>query len=243
MRMSAIASAIEKDLFADRPQRDHRSALCLACGRSYINGDGRFCSTRCRDGFDVGLPPFQQQETRSAQTWFAGRSMRPRGDGFLIPCAHCKREFVSKGLRCCSTECERKLRARKDIAETLTGHAVEGSGYVKSKCEKCGGNIPRRGLKRGNERPPKAPAFAVESAGRLRSVSHKVFGVEWPRKYPPNGDLDLRANGSPACSHYRYRFMKPGSRDARGPHANQPSRAIGTRWSTWVLRLGEPSGA
>jgi hypothetical protein len=119
------------------------SRECFTCGRSFCMSDGRFCSPRCREGCDHGLPPFQQQETRSTYTWLDGRPMQPRGDGFLIPCAYCKREFVSRSLRCCSVGCERKLRERKDIAETLAGHAVEGSGYVKPKCEKCGGNIPR----------------------------------------------------------------------------------------------------
>jgi hypothetical protein len=33
------------------------SATCFACGRGYCKGDGRFCSSRCREAFDGCLPP------------------------------------------------------------------------------------------------------------------------------------------------------------------------------------------
>lgn len=33
--------------------------------------------------------------------------------GFYIKCAHCRKEFESHGLRCCSTECERAYCARQ----------------------------------------------------------------------------------------------------------------------------------
>jgi hypothetical protein len=35
-------------------------------------------------------------------------SMRSSGDGFAIKCACCSREFASRGLRCCSADCERR---------------------------------------------------------------------------------------------------------------------------------------
>jgi RecA-family ATPase len=41
-----------------------------------------------------------------------------RGDGFLINCKGCHRPFVSKGRRCCSTECERKFKEHKEIEST-----------------------------------------------------------------------------------------------------------------------------
>jgi DNA-directed RNA polymerase subunit M/transcription elongation factor TFIIS len=138
MRTKAIANAIEKDLLADRPRSQHQSQLCFACGRSYINGDHdnpRFCSTRSREAFDNGfVPPYSEHQPI--------KYMQPRGDGFLIPCAQCRREFISKGLRCCSTECERKLRERKEIAATIAEAGIE-QPTARAKCEKCGNNIPR----------------------------------------------------------------------------------------------------
>jgi predicted nucleic acid-binding Zn ribbon protein len=137
------ATSIERDREREaRQAANATSQECFACGRSFIEGDGRFCSAQCRDGLDAGLPPFQQQEARVTHVWLDGRPMQPRGDGFLIPCAQCKREFISKGLRCCSTECGRKLRERKEIAATIAGGEME-SPTTRRKCEKCGGNISR----------------------------------------------------------------------------------------------------
>jgi predicted nucleic acid-binding Zn ribbon protein len=138
------AASIERDREREARQAANATSQgCLACGRSYVPGDGRFCSTQCRDGFDAGMPPFQQQEARVTYARLDGRPMQPRGDGFLIPCARCKREFISKGLRCCSTECERKLRERKEIAATIADGGIEQPTARRAKCEKCGDNIPR----------------------------------------------------------------------------------------------------
>jgi DNA-directed RNA polymerase subunit M/transcription elongation factor TFIIS len=77
--------------------------------------------------------------------------MTVSADGFLIDCRSCKKPFVSKGLRCCSPECERQYRERETIAATMAEVQAESTGYVHRKCEQCGGNIPRytgTGLKR-----------------------------------------------------------------------------------------------
>jgi hypothetical protein len=50
--------------------------------------------------------------------------------------------FISKGLRCRSTECERKLRERKDIVATMAEAGIE-QPTARAKCEKCGSNIAR----------------------------------------------------------------------------------------------------
>jgi hypothetical protein len=38
--------------------------------------------------------------------------MKTTKTGFLVPCVNCQKEFNSKGLRCCSKECEKQLRAK-----------------------------------------------------------------------------------------------------------------------------------
>jgi hypothetical protein len=44
---------------------------CLTCGRQFIykvaNGDdsGRFCSTRCREGFDAGAPAWDETREKN----------------------------------------------------------------------------------------------------------------------------------------------------------------------------------
>ena len=39
---------------------------CFACGMTFLppRGDGRFCSSRCRDGYDAGLPAYDEHYVR-----------------------------------------------------------------------------------------------------------------------------------------------------------------------------------
>jgi hypothetical protein len=83
-----------------------------------------------------------------AESGFNSRiEMRPGRDGFHIRCAHCHREFESKGLRCCSTECERGLKEHRDNLATLAEAGIEVA--AKRTCLSCGGRIPqwRKGRK------------------------------------------------------------------------------------------------
>jgi len=48
-----------------RPINDEICATCFACGRGYCKSDGRFCSTRCREAFDAGLPPYDHNYVRA----------------------------------------------------------------------------------------------------------------------------------------------------------------------------------
>src|SRR5262245_14715558 len=47
-------------ILADRAPRPeptrHNIQQCIVCERSYITGDGRFCSPNCRSVFDDGFP-------------------------------------------------------------------------------------------------------------------------------------------------------------------------------------------
>jgi hypothetical protein len=75
-----------------------------------------------------------------ACTYLDGRPMAKGVHGFKINCAHCAKEFDSKGLRCCSTECERGYRERQQNRATL---AEVGVGLKeKRRCEQCATNIP-----------------------------------------------------------------------------------------------------
>ena len=129
---------------------------CFACGRSYAKGEGRFCSPRCRAAFNAGFPPYNPNQARvlmQAPSWVlaAGppgtvgtpyaRDLPIRGDGCLITCKGCQREFVSKGLRCCSPECEKRYRERLEIEATMAEAGMEVA--PKRRCEVCGAAIPR----------------------------------------------------------------------------------------------------
>jgi hypothetical protein len=135
MRISTIADIIARDTLAECPAAKPAAPSCFICGRSYGKGDGRFCSTNCRQGYDAGLSPCENHRLRC--------SLPLHGNGFLIDCAGCRKAFVSKGLRCCSAGCERELRERQEIAATMAEVGMESTGYVKRKCQQCGGDIPR----------------------------------------------------------------------------------------------------
>jgi endogenous inhibitor of DNA gyrase (YacG/DUF329 family) len=84
----------------------------------------RFCSERCRDYYDAGNPGDAQDWLRPDIIYYDrdGRPMKMTTQGFLIPCAHCQKEFDSKSLRSFSPECERRYRERQDNL------AVDGRG-------------------------------------------------------------------------------------------------------------------
>lgn len=112
---------------------------CFACGRSFCRGDGRFCCSRCRTAFDEGFPPYAPTVVK--YTWLDGRPMPISGGGFLIACRGCGKDFSSKGLRCCTPDCERKFRERQETAAIMAEAGMERS--VKRKCVVCGSDIPR----------------------------------------------------------------------------------------------------
>jgi hypothetical protein len=61
--------------------------------------------------------------------------------GYRIRCAHCRKEFESRGLKCCSVECERRYREAHDNRAVMAEVGIEPS--AKRRCEACGGIIPK----------------------------------------------------------------------------------------------------
>jgi hypothetical protein len=123
------AAQIEADRQAHIARPKHEAPTCFSCGREYTyrapKGDnsGRFCSTRCREWYDAGNPPY---DPLYADRFYS----LPKGpEGFYINCAGCHRRFDSKGLRCCSPECERAVCSHED-----------GKRYG---CQFCGRRIPK----------------------------------------------------------------------------------------------------
>jgi hypothetical protein len=139
MRTSTIATIIARDTLADRPDTTVDLTRCFLCSRTFSAGkgfgiNGRFCSRLCVEAYDGG---YQHREPGARYTHPA------RGEGFHINCKACRRPFVSKGLRCCSEACERRLKEQADIAETMASVKMESTGYVSRKCSQCNGAIPR----------------------------------------------------------------------------------------------------
>jgi hypothetical protein len=174
MKTADLAAAIERDLL--RPEQARADAArCHACGRTMIckpnasDESARFCSSRCREVYDAGFPAYDVRRT-TASPFSAWRVVAgppgveigsyydqplPRGtDGFLISCATCGRSFDSTGLRCCSAECERRYRERRENEALMAASGIDRP--VKRKCEYCGGDIPNW---RNGRRVSKATRF------------------------------------------------------------------------------------
>ena len=157
------AESIERQIIADRAERAARTGEdtpeCVACGRATLSPDG-FYHQRCRDWIARGestardrgrLDRFAYASLRHVAGPDAGhlpRGMRAGPSGFFIRCHHCEMEFESKGLRCCSDDCERSLQRAEDaggyrsdppgtgtrqppsaISETLINHGSENLKY------------------------------------------------------------------------------------------------------------------
>jgi endogenous inhibitor of DNA gyrase (YacG/DUF329 family) len=136
MRERDIAAVIERDLLQRYDAKTNNTIECFACGRGITYKASRFCSQRCRDWYDSGNPCHAQDWLKGAKDGDA-----PTRDGYVIRCAHCQTEFESTGLRCCSTECERRHRERLDNLKVMAEVGSEPS--AKRKCEYCGAVIPR----------------------------------------------------------------------------------------------------
>jgi hypothetical protein len=119
MKQSSIAAVIERDLLRSNDKPPSNTVACWSCGRTFrYRGrqsalNGNFCSVTCQDWYDAGNPALHQEPT-IVYRWRDGRPMKMGTRGFLINCAHCSQEFDSKGLRCCTSDCERRYRERQD---------------------------------------------------------------------------------------------------------------------------------
>jgi hypothetical protein len=152
MKTERLAAAIQRDLL--RPtEAKPETPTCFACGRAMVerhNVDddnvARFCSKRCRAAYDNGTPAYER-ERNTAVAWrvVAGPPGTEIGAVYtfgttLIQCAGCGQSFRSKGRRCCSVECERQARERRENKAIMAELDMERP--VKRKCEECGGDIP-----------------------------------------------------------------------------------------------------
>jgi hypothetical protein len=127
-------------------QSHHQSKTCFQCGRGFsrgvqpdddrANGNGRLCSLRCVEACDSGFPSSEPERPKY--------SLPILGQGFAIQCAHCQQTFSSKGLRCCSAECERQLRGAQSVKAAMAEAGMERL-FVNRKCAApgCRNDIPR----------------------------------------------------------------------------------------------------
>jgi hypothetical protein len=197
-----LAAAIVRDILLGRKSQQ-ASATCFACGRSFhsavtrdADGNqerGRFCSQRCREAFDAGFPAF---DPFNADKWYS----LPIGPaGFRIDCVHCRKQFDSRGLRCCSVECEREHCRKLELEAKLAGDPFRAE---KRKCLDCGGAIPNW---RNGRRVSSATRFCSDRcaiSARRKNASlgsddqNPVLSPEIVKKCPKNGGFS-RVNRDP----------------------------------------------
>jgi hypothetical protein len=130
-------AALARQILADRKPSTTttQQMTCFTCGRPHTKGDGRFCSPRCRSGFDLGLPPFEPLDLDKFY------SRRKGATGFIVTCPSCRRDFDSRGWKHCSDQCRRQDRERQDNTALMAEAEMERP--TKRRCEGCGGSIPR----------------------------------------------------------------------------------------------------
>jgi hypothetical protein len=164
MRQEQIAAAICRDLLRHDDDKSTDAVKCFSCGRGMTNRvDKRFCCERCRVWCDDGNPG-HAQDWRQPRTSFgvarwkviAGPPTlevgsdpypafkprdRRRGEiGVWIECAHCGKSFDSRGLRCCSLECERRYSEHQDNLRLMAEVGINPA--AKRRCQ-CGAVIPK----------------------------------------------------------------------------------------------------
>jgi len=141
LNTATLTDAIFSDLTSQTETKASRGIIeCFACRSTFVyrkpddpERNGRFCSKTCQDGFDAGS---RYKPVEIASRHNDGQTMGKRGQGFAVTCPGCDKEFTSLGLRCCSPECERRYRERR---EAIKGQETK----AKRTCEVCGKRIPR----------------------------------------------------------------------------------------------------
>lgn len=69
--------------------------------------------------------------------------MRRGSEGYYIACKHCNKEFESKGLRCCSKECESAYLESEARKAVLKEAGIEPEAKRKCDAPGCERSIPK----------------------------------------------------------------------------------------------------
>jgi hypothetical protein len=63
--------------------------------------------------------------------------------GCRIRCAHCRKDFESLGLRCCSANCERSYREAQDNRAVMAEVGIEPAAKRRCANPECGAVVPK----------------------------------------------------------------------------------------------------
>jgi hypothetical protein len=175
MKQSDIAAIIERDLLRDETRPAANIVACRSCGFTFCyrgrQGDlnGNFCSRRCQDWYDAGNPSYEQQ-----QEWCRKPS------ALTICCVGCGKQFESKGLRCCSIDCERGYREHQDNLAVMAEVGMEPK--AKRICERdgCTARIPQ--WRNGRRVSSKARFCSPKCQQKTRNSQNRILNAERIKK-------------------------------------------------------------
>lgn len=120
--------------------------------------------------------------------------MRMGPSGFFINCAGCDKEFESRGLRCCSKDCERRARDRQDNAKAMAEVGMEAPTKRICEAEGCGRAIPRW---RNGRAVSKAARFCQPSCSdKTRRKMKKATECPADANAAPYVHLDQQTRGA-----------------------------------------------
>jgi hypothetical protein len=131
MKTAALAAVIERDLLRDNTPPSHNIIACWSCGYTFIYKgrseelNGNFCSMRCQEWYDAGNPRHCDINKIVYRDRNGVVAMKPGRHGFHIRCPGCNKEFESKGLLCCSADCERRYRERQENLAIMAKAGIE----------------------------------------------------------------------------------------------------------------------
>lgn len=153
MTIATLTKAILADY--ERPAPPRQEALkCFTCARTYIQGDGRFCSRRCRDAFDAGLPPAE---------FNAG--LRQELMPYLYGHQGCRVVAGPPGVKVGSLYYAELIERRE---RRLRRDKSSDPIRPKRKCECCGSDIPRyRGIGKARRLVREDAKFCSEKCRKI----------------------------------------------------------------------------
>jgi hypothetical protein len=184
MKLDNLARNIAADLLAERPKLVP-APRCFACDHEYTPGQSggddstRFCSTRCREAFDAGLP--RNVDLPTPVAWLAVDTSRmvqvagppiPRCDACGGLCVELYRK---RGKTFCNWRCrDGKPRFCKTCGESLYNSGRKGP-YCSTTCANARGVTGRKTAKR----PPGAkPQNSASGRPVKRALLKPVFDTD-----------------------------------------------------------------
>jgi len=194
-------------LLADRSRGEtdrNDITKCFMCRTGMMYRGSRFCSDRCRNFYDAGEPeqdwlhrpkpenlPLTELKVIAGppgielgacchRLLFGDRPVTPmkRTAGNMIRCAGCGQEFDSKGLRCCSTDCERRYKERQENFATMAKAGIEPAPKRRCTNPDCANTIPK--WTNGKRTPSSRRFCGPKCAQRARRASGSLNGVLTP---------------------------------------------------------------